>query len=98
MRGLLVVFPAHRAPNFVFDDSPSSSIASAILLRRSVAEHCGNVYLATPWHQAPAWAITMRRIGVEHRPMMRLTDGTRPQCSDSLRICVNQSSCCVTRL
>jgi hypothetical protein len=43
--------------NFVFDDSPSSSIASAILLRQSVAEHAFQRCLTTLRRQAPACAM-----------------------------------------
>jgi hypothetical protein len=48
-----------KQPNFVFDDSPSSSIGSAVLLRRSDVESPRHQYSTTPCRQAPA-AATLR--------------------------------------
>jgi len=44
----------YQQPNCIFDDSPASSIGSAILLRHNVAEHAFQRCLTTLCSQAPA--------------------------------------------
>ncbi len=65
--------PLLLKPNFVFDDSPSYGIASAILLRRSGGEHAFQRCLTTLCSQAPACAMQMRPMVIKHCPMMSLT-------------------------
>jgi hypothetical protein len=73
-QGPLVVAPSGKSkPNLVFDDSPSSGIASAILLRRSVAEHACQRCLTTLRSQAPACAMERRPVVVEPHAMRNWT-------------------------
>lgn len=55
-------------PNFVFDDSSSSRIGKAWLLRRGAIEHPRQRYSTTACHQAPAAAMMRRHVVASYRP------------------------------